>query len=145
MFEGPGTPRRLYITSPYLKTTPKTRVSPVHTILTVVVPVWDEPIGQVLLYSQQTMIAVSGTQTYWENRKNKSKQRNSNPSMSMLTIVPVGAGEQRHVFFVLPDNANNLGGMFWKGDCPKDAIVIEFMVNNPVMIIMRILWVYRSL
>jgi len=65
--------------------------------------------------------------------------------MSMLTIVPVGAGEQRHVFFVLPDNANNLGGMFWKGDCPKDAIVIEFMVNNPVMIIMRILWVYRSL
>ena len=74
-----------------------------------------------------------------------SKQGNSSPSMSMLTIVPVGAGEQRHVFFVLPDNANNLGGMFWKGDCPKDAIVIEFMVNNPVMIIMRILWVYRSL
>jgi hypothetical protein len=65
--------------------------------------------------------------------------------MPMLTIVPVGAGEQRHVFFALPDNANNLGGMFWKGDCPKDAIVIGFMVNNPVMIIMRILWAYRSL
>ena len=76
--------------------------------------------GKVLLYSQQTMVVVAHKHLVKTEKTSPDRALHImfNPSMSMLTIVPVGACDQRHVF------SNNLG--------VPDA---GLMVSNPTMII----------